>query len=265
VSIPPPLTSPASPPAAASIIQASVPAPGRANEDLVVLGDTFVVVLDGATQPAGLRTGCQHDPGWLVATLGALLAERLRADPAAALVTILHRCIERLAEAHAGSCDLTNPDSPSTTVAIVRQRGELLDYLVLCDSTVVFEYADRCVAVIDDRTARLPAYDRRTVARLRNTADGFWVASTVPQAAHHALTGTVQRDRLRAVLLCTDGVSRLVELFGWAWADVVAQAGRDGPAAVIDAVRAAELAAPPGSELRKLHDDASLVRWAFER
>jgi hypothetical protein len=68
-------------------------------------------------------------------------------------------------------------------VVVVRERDEFLDYLVLCDSTVVLGHHDGCVAVTDDRTARLPAYDRASVARLRNAPEGFCVASTVPDAA----------------------------------------------------------------------------------
>jgi hypothetical protein len=241
---------------------ASIPAPGRHNEDLVVVGPSFALVLDGATQPPGLATGCQHDPRWLVRTLGAILADLLRSRAAAPLACVLATAIGRLCETHRGSCDLTNPESPSTTVAIVRRRTTVLDYLVLCDSTVVLQYDERCVAVTDDRTARLPAYDRATVARLRNAPGGFWVASTAPDAAHHALTGTVHAESLRAVLVCTDGVSRLVELFGRSWAEVADCAERHGPAAVIRSVREAERANPPQPRRRKLHDDASLLRWA---
>jgi hypothetical protein len=240
---------------------ASIPAPGRHNEDLVVVGPSFALVLDGATQPPGLATGCQHDPRWLVATLGAILADLLGAQASVPLAAVLATAIGRLCDTHRGSCDLTHPESPSTTVAIVRRRGTALDYLVLCDSTVVFHYDERCVAVTDDRTARLPAYDRASVARLRNAPGGFWVASTTPDAAHHALTGTVHAEPLRAVLICTDGVSRLVELFGHTWVDVAARAEQHGPAAVIRTVREAERANPPTSGMRKLHDDASLVRW----
>jgi hypothetical protein len=181
---------------------------------------------------------------------------------AASLAGILAAAIGRLCDTHRGSCDLTNPESPSTTVAIVRRRATVLDYLVLCDSSVVFQYDERCVAATDDRTARLPAYDRATIARLRNAPNGFWVASTSPDAAHHALTGTVHAGSLRAVLVCTDGVSRLVELFGHSWAEVAASAEQHGPAAVIRSVREAERANPPRATLRKLHDDASLLRWA---
>jgi hypothetical protein len=113
--------------------------------------------------------------------------------------------------------------------------------------------------VSDDRTAHLPAYDRPSVQRLRNTPGGFWVASTRPEAADEAISGELARAAVRVALVCSDGASRLVEYFGWAWPDVVALAERDRPLSVIDAVRAEERRRPPVDRARKVHDDATAV------
>jgi hypothetical protein len=247
------------------VASATEAAPGCRNEDFLVVGDSFVIVLDGVTQLPDVDTGCRHDPIWLVRTLGALLAETMRVRSRASLTEILDHAIRRLREAHGPSCDLTNPDSPSSTAAIIRERDEILDYLVLCDSTVVMDRDDSCVVVTDDRTARLPAYDRVSVARLRNMPGGFWVASTRPEAASHALTGSVQRESLRRVLVCSDGVSRLVERFGRTWPEVFAMVDSDGPRHVIDAVRSAERATlAPMRRPGKIHDDATLAICCFD-
>jgi hypothetical protein len=231
----------------------------------VVVGHSFVIVLDGVTQLPDLDTGCGHGPIWLVRTFGRLLAETMAERSGDSLEGILHQAIGRLREAHAPSCDLTNPDSSSSIVAIVRERDDFLDYLVLCDSMVVLEHDNRCVAVTDDRTARLPAYDRASVARLRNTPGGFWVASTRPDAASHALTGSVKRESLRRVLVCTDGVSRLVERFGRTWPEVFAIVDHGGPRQAIGTVRSAERAVPPPVDRPvKIHDDATIAICYFE-
>lgn len=47
-----------------------------ANEDCVVTGPNFAVVLDGATTAPGVDTGCIHDVAWLAARLGAGLPGR---------------------------------------------------------------------------------------------------------------------------------------------------------------------------------------------
>ncbi|WFE52890.1 protein phosphatase 2C domain-containing protein [Micromonospora sp. WMMD1155] len=243
---------------------ASEPGPGRPNEDHVVVSATFAVVLDGVTQLPDLDTGCVHDPIWLVRELGACLVEALTRAPTAPLDDSLAEAIGRLRGRHQGRCDLSNPNSPSSTVAILRERSGQVDYLVLCDSSVVFEDRTGITVVHDDRTDGLPAYDRHTVARLRNRPGGFWVASTDPAAATEAVTGSVALDGLRRMLVCTDGVSRLTEFFGLSWTDVFQLAERSGPRAVIDTVREYESNRPglltrPGRGRVKRHDDATLA------
>jgi hypothetical protein len=246
------------------VLTATRAAPGRANEDLVIAAESFTIVLDGVTQPPDLVTGCRHNAIWLVERLGDLLAELLGRTGRQPLDEVLAEAIRRLGTAHGPACDLTNPESPSATVAIIRERDDLLDCLVLCDSTVVLDHGDRCVSLTDDRTARLPAYDRETVGRLRNAPGGFWVASTRPEAAHQALTATVPLASIRQALVCTDGVSRLVETFGSTWTDVLALANGTGPQSVIDAVREAERAGIPSTPRpMKQHDDATLALCHF--
>ncbi|MFI2714560.1 protein phosphatase 2C domain-containing protein [Micromonospora sp. NPDC018662] len=243
---------------------ATTPGSDRPNEDHVVVSPDWAIVLDGVTQPPGLDTGCVHGPAWLVRELGDCLVGALTAGPVTPLDQVLSAAIERLRGRHGGRCDLSNPYSPSSTVAVVRATGDQVDYLVLCDSSVVFENADGVTVVHDDRTDTLPAYDRHTVARLRNRPGGFWVASTDPAAAAEAVTGRAARSGLRRLMLCTDGVSRLTEFFALSWATVFGIAERSGPRAVIDTVRRHETGRPellvrPGRGPVKQHDDATLV------
>jgi hypothetical protein len=242
---------------------ATEPAPGGANEDYLVLGPGFAILLDGVTQLPGLDSGCRHGPRWLVRMLGGHLAGALSADETAGLDRVLAEAIEAVRERHAHTCDLTNPNSPSSTVAVVRERDGYLDYLVLCDSAVVYEDGAGIAVINDDRTARLPAYDRHSVARLRNRPGGFWVASTAPEAAAEAVTGTVRQEGLRRLLLCTDGVSRLVDNFSHTWSDVFQLVEERGPRAAIDAVRACEIGHPErlahAGRRVKQHDDATVA------
>ncbi|MFC1429867.1 protein phosphatase 2C domain-containing protein [Streptacidiphilus sp. N1-3] len=229
-----------------------------ANEDFVLASERFVVVLDGATA-SGMPTGCVHDVAWLAGRLGGRLAAVLIERPELGLVEVLREGIVSTLALHAG-CDLRNPDSPSSTVAVVRERGGLLEWLVLADSWVVVErVGGGIVEVHDDRTAHLPAYDRASVSRLRNTDEGFWVASTRPEAADRALTGSVPAAEVRRFAVVTDGVSRLVERYGWSWARVLDALEQRGPAAVVRELRAAEAAAEAGSFRGKRYDDATAV------
>ena len=96
--------------------------------------------------------------------------------------------------------------------------------------------------------------------RHRNHPDGFWVASTDPYAARHALTDTVARHGLRRAAVLSDGATRLVDRFGlldWpGFLDVLAE---QGPDAIIAQVRAAEHSDPDGRRWPrgKRHDDAT--------
>jgi len=243
---------------------ATAAAPGRRNEDLVIATSEFVVVLDGATTPPHVRTGCIHNPEWLVRRLGSALAARLTQPDGFPLAKVLEGAITDVSNAHADSCDLTHPESPSSTVAILRERADELDYLLLCDSAVVLaDRADRVADVVtDNRTAAMRGLTRAAVNQLRNRTGGFWVASTDPRAAHEAATGTLPRVEAGSVLLCTDGVSRLVDYFGHSWQHVLDLALAGPLSGVIDAVRTAEAPGPPPGS-RKHHDDATVALCTF--
>ena len=79
------------------------PAPGAVNEDYVVAGPCWAVVLDGATAPPGVDGGCVHDVAWLVRHLAAALSARLAAGDTGSLADVLAEGIDRLRAAHAGS------------------------------------------------------------------------------------------------------------------------------------------------------------------
>jgi hypothetical protein len=179
------------------------------------------------------------------------------------LPAIVAEAIEGLCRRHGPACDLGNPDSPSATIAMLRVSGSDLDYLVLCDSSIVVERGTGFQVITDDRTARLPAYDAASVARLRNAPGGFWVASTDPRAAGEALTGRIPLNDVRRAAVLTDGAARLVERFGHTWAGLFELADRDGPRAVLTAVREAESAAGGGRFRGKRFDDATLALCRF--
>ncbi|MEV4613321.1 protein phosphatase 2C domain-containing protein [Kitasatospora sp. NPDC049258] len=231
---------------------------GPGNEDFVLVGGRFVVVLDGATAN-GLPTGCEHGVGWLVGRLGGALASVLVEEPGLDLREVLREGIARACALHP-RCDLANPDSPSSTVALVREHDGWLDCLTLADSPVVVETVDGAVtAIVDDRLERLPPMEREAVSRLRNTDAGFWVASTRPEAADRAVTRRYRTAEVRSFALLSDGVTRLVERFGWSWEQLMETLEKQGPGEVVRAVREAELAMSEGGFLGKRHDDATAV------
>ncbi|MGW3935930.1 protein phosphatase 2C domain-containing protein [Streptomyces phaeochromogenes] len=252
------------------------------NEDWVAGTPTLAVVLDGLST-AGLDTGCRHGVPWYVSHLGGALVAAL-ANPSRPLTNALEAALEQVASLHP-ECDLNNPGTPSATVAVLRQRGDQLDHLVLADSPVVFEgragYSTitdlRVDNVLPELRAAVEQFETHTPEhrealqhlvveqrKARNTAAGYWVAAASPEAAQHAVTGSTPGDEVQAAAVMSDGVSRLVTEYKMAtWARVFASLRSGGPAELIDTVRKVEATDPTGVRWPKgcPINDLRRVRW----
>jgi hypothetical protein len=230
------------------------------NEDLVLTGPDFVLVLDGATAPREVASGCIHDVRWLVERLAGQLVLPLLARSTASLADLLADAIAGVCAEHADTCDLANPDSPSTTVSMLRAGPEQVEHLVLADSPIVLRAPDGQVTVLaDNRVDLLPEYTLESVRRLRNQPGGFWVASTAPKAAYEAVAGTTDRSVVEVAAVLTDGASRYAERYGHSWDELMDVLDADGPLGLIDRVREYDAVAAVGSFRGKRHDDATAV------
>jgi hypothetical protein len=263
---------------------ASHPSPdATSNEDFVAATTSAVVVVDGASVPAELGTGCIHGTAWFARQLGTQLLALLTAHADRSPADSLAHAITGVAALHADTCDLDHPGSPSATVAILREQPDAVDYLVLGDTTILLEEPAGIRVVTDDRLEQVAAVQHgamhqhttgsadhaRSFAELvteqrrrRNHPDGFWVASTDPDAAQHALTDTVTRDGLRRAAVLSDGATRLVDRFGLTdWPSFLDVLAEQGPDAIIGRVRTAEHSDPDGRRWPrgKRHDDATAV------
>lgn len=232
---------------------------GRPNEDCVACGPDWIAVFDGATAPADVDSGCVHDVRWLVRRLAAAVAGRM-AIADLPLDDLLAGAIADVRAAHGGTCDLGNPDSPSATASLCRMAKTRLEYLALADSPIVLWHPDDGARVFrDDALDRLPGgrpYTLDLIRSTRNREGGFWVASTVPEAAYHAVRGHADIRLGSDLAVLTDGASRYVEFYGHPWESLMAMLRDAGPRQLIAAVRALERKDPPGG---KKHDDATAV------
>jgi hypothetical protein len=253
------------------------------NEDFIGATAGAVVVIDGASVPPGLATGCGHGTAWYARRLGTQLLASLSTEADHSPADSLAQAITEVAGLHAGTCDLGHPGSPSATVAILREQPDAVEYLVLGDTTVLLEQPAGIRVLTDDRLEQVaavqhgamhqhatgsPDHARRFAElvteqrRHRNHPDGFWVASTDPTAAQHALTDTVARDGLQRAAVLSDGATRLVDRFGLLdWPSFLTILAEQGPDAIIAQVRAAEHSDPDGQRWPrgKRHDDASVA------
>ena len=258
------------------------------NEDFIAATPGVVVVIDGASVPAGLGTGCRHGTAWFARRLGTQLLALLTTQADRSPADSLARAITNVAALHADTCDLGHPGSPSATVAILREQPGCIDYLVLGDTTILLDEPAGIRILTDDRLEHVASgqhsamhqhatgsadHDRSFAElvteqrRHRNHPDGFWVASTDPAADQHALTDTVPREGLQRGAVLSDGATRVVDRFGlldWpSFLDVLAE---QGPDAIIQQVRAAEASDPDGRRWPrgKRYDDASAAYIALD-
>ncbi|MFD3883027.1 hypothetical protein [Streptomyces microflavus] len=260
---------------------ASAQGMGTANEDTVHISPTGVVVLDGLSAPKDLPMGCIHGTPWFVRQLGTKLIN-LIGDNEISLRGSLRRAIEDVNELHSHTCKLEQEAVPASTVVMVRERENFLEYLVLSDNVLVLDLGSDGIKVITDKRVEevaskemrealqgptgTPEHAARVAAlvtaqrRLRNKPDGYWVASTDPAAADEAITGSVDLARVQQAALLSDGASRLVDSFGaLTWAGLLALLRTEGPAALIARTREAELTDPVGKQWPrfKRSDDAT--------
>jgi hypothetical protein len=206
----------------------------------------------------------------------------------------LAAAIYLVAAEHKALCSPTQRGAgPSATVALVRRRGDILDYLVLGDSSVLLDFGGS-VQCLSDRRLSLVAKEVRDQLRdhllngcgynhpsyrhllnelvaeertVRNTEGGYWIASLDPDAASRSLTGSVpigQADgQVRRAALLSDGVSRSVthlRVYS-TWAYLLEALFEPGPQGCIDAIRLIERADPRGLRFPRTaaSDDASAI------
>ncbi|MFJ4866175.1 hypothetical protein [Streptomyces sp. NPDC088748] len=268
------------------ITTASSKGVGDENEDGVFTGPGGVVVLDGLSAPKDLPMACCHGTPWFVRQLGARLVALMGDEQP--LADVLRTAIEDVNAMHSGTCALDQEAVPAATVVMLRQRQGILDYLVLSDSVLVLDTAGTIKAVADTSVEDVageqmaaalagPAGTPERAARvselvavqrtLRNSPGGYWVASTNPEAADHAITGSIPATEVRRAALLSDGASRLADTFHQlSWEELLDLLDGAGPAALISKTRSAEASDADGIRWArfKVSDDATAAYVTFD-
>lgn len=198
---------------------ASIAGSAHENQDAWGMRDEIFWVLDGATAPVASNKLTVVD---FVRSLNEALYQH--ADTRRGLREILHRALAAIATHPATRAGF------SATVAMAKYTPTGWQWLVLGDAGIVVNDSSSGLRLVSDqrpdhiagglRTRRKAAqsnpvaadqFEKLTVAlrreedRWRNVRGGFWVAGAVPDAAVHALEGTVRAST--NMYLLTDGVT----------------------------------------------------------
>ncbi|MEV0616992.1 protein phosphatase 2C domain-containing protein [Nonomuraea sp. NPDC050404] len=233
------------------------------NEDAVAATADVLVVIDGVST-SRLATGCMHGTPWYANALAAQVVAAASKEPGKDLRAVLFEALRSVAASHADTCDLTSDGTPSATVAIARPFGDRLDYLVLSDATIAIETKTGVEVISDKRVdalvGELSSAAKKAVAgseeqkqrleklittqrKLRNVEGGYWLAGAVPEAAEHAVVGSVPLCEVRSIAVMTDGASCLVDVYALMdWNHALRMLAVDGPGAWLRRVREAEQA-----------------------
>lgn len=250
----------------------SCPVPNaRENEDAAAATSFAVVVVDGATVPPGTPTGCRHNTAWYARRLAIETLAATASEPATSLTAVVEGAIAAVAGSHGDTCDLAHPGTPAAAVAVLREHAATIDYLVLCDVSLLFDCADGLRRITDDRVSRTPQ-EKYVPGRAppwwqyRNVPGGYWVAAAAPHVAREALCGSLPHDAVRRAIMLTDGAARLSTQFAEvSWTALLRIVDEDGPAEVIRRTRALELQDPEAQRWPrgKVHDDATIAYCRF--
>jgi hypothetical protein len=232
------------PPATRVVIASEPGSPDWPNEDFAAAAPGAAVLLDGSTTiPRGAGTGCVHGVAWYARALGTALLAEITATPPAPLRDGLADAIAVVRDRHAGTCDLSHPETPAATVTAWRAGPGGISYLALSDSSLVADYGPGRPPVVITSAARAARAD--------------------PAAASAATAGVLDPAGLRGVALLSDGATRVADEFGLLGWPALLDEVRADPAGLIRSVRAAEAADPDAARWPrlKLSDDATVLWW----
>ncbi len=244
---------------------------GHPNEDFVGAAPGIAVLLDGAGI-VGTEDICRHGVAWYSHTLGATLLARLGRARGIDLVVALADSIDQVAGLHRHTCDITDPSSPQSTVAMIRLEADRADYLVLADAFVVLDPSNawpkvitdprevsvrrECMTPLHGLTAGTPEYNRARLSVIdalrarRNQPRGYWIAKDDPYAAAEAVTGSVPIRSLNGAALLSNGTSRIVDPYRLAeWPAVLELLRTSLPEEILRLVREAETEAGAAGSL----------------
>ena len=278
------------------VIDCLTSASGRVNEDRAGAANDLAWVIDGATDVVkDPLTGAATDADWIAGRLDAVFAA-LSATPPANLSLLPDLAAARLAsefDCEAKRAPIGKTEHPSASAIVVRACDTGLDYVCVGDCTLLVEGLSGFVRVgVDESAAGDPQLAkalaalhashgglRAEAARARiwpwiqagraamNEPDGYGVFSITPTPRHFVRTGQIAMPADGHLLLASDGLMRLVDVFRlYSAPSLFAVARIEGLTPLMRLLRTVEREDVHGHQYprAKSSDDATglLLRWS---
>jgi len=248
---------------------------GRVNEDHWGQTTCAAWVLDGATSLTDppLLTGAS-DAEWFVAALSSALSRRLGAVPddlRATLADVLTDVRGRFSAEARALPEASKPyEQPSASMALAVLRGRTVEIATIGDVRAVLRRSNGSVSSVGESNVHVG--ERQTIAelsrllasgmshreasqRLRpailrhratmNVDGGYWVLSTAFDVVDTISIRVVDADSIASIVLLSDGLYRLVDVFGrFAESEIAAIAAAGGLGGLYALLREIESADP---------------------
>lgn len=206
-------------------IEAATLAGGKVNQDYYAYGETYALVLDGASSFLPEQTSI--DAATYVKALGEALSAQLEDCALNGIPDVAASAIKKITEKY----ELNEESSPNSTVVIAKWDQEKVATYVLGDSScVIVNVGGEITEITDSRMAQFGDKMRQTYkCRLsagsgfddghkqllhklqseqklhRNTRDGYWIAGANSVAGLNGLLNIFSRATVREVWLMSDG------------------------------------------------------------
>lgn len=214
----------------------------KVNEDITYADEDMAWVLDGAT---GLieknLTSSESDARWFVNEWDKYLKDNLK-DKCRTIREIVLEGIGIIRERFYKECGLDYIEEikrPSASISIVRKNGEIIEYFMLGDCTLLIKDIYNNVSKIKDKS--LEKFDNRAISEmikvrdenniswiearkiikpilienrlLKNTQDGYWILEFDKEAVNHCIEGRLVANEIKNLALMSDGFSAIIDTY----------------------------------------------------
>lgn len=217
----------------------SIQGNGIVNEDKIGYFNNYIWLMDGVTCLSDSLTGELSDSKWFVDKFSEILVQNL--DDSLKLKEILKKTVVKSYEAYRTVTNyqvIEKNQYPSSSLIILRQKGDQLEYYLLGDSTLIIENGQKVIHLTQDTlgefekvilqkishtfiSQKISFEEARKAHSLeilekrsqRNEEGGYYILSFEQNALDYGLQGELEIRQPLYFLMMSDGFSRYLELF----------------------------------------------------